>query len=223
MTTNVKCIETGEVFSSISAASRCYGGNVGRAIRLKFDCHGKHFCFTAESVNTTDIKTHIHKPKKTKTDPVHICPLCRVPICNCGWWHGLHEPEGAETATVFKRDYVRGSKKRQTIEQKIVTSCPNFTKKKPENKTKADIGTDENYQRLANAVIVAAVEDYKTALERWDEIEILNLYDFFTSRYFGTLTEANPRFILKKVEQEVNDERKGTSKWRVPYRTKNRR
>lgn len=131
----------------------------------------------------------------------HLCPDCAVPISECGWWHGLRPPEGAKTGIRQISEYAgKGSRERVAVDRVIVLECPRFTTKRQDNKQQPPTAADENYQNLANSVIVTAVKDYRKALAKWNEVEILKLYHFFMSDYFAAITEANPRFILKKVE-----------------------
>ena len=59
---------------------------------------------------------------------------------------------------------------------------------------------NENYEMLAYAVIVQAVEDYRKALKRRDRWEIKSLERFFHSAWFITLSGgADPDYILDEV------------------------
>lgn len=54
------------------------------------------------------------------------------------------------------------------------------------------------YEALANAIIVQAVKDY------WGGgyYERRELRKFFRSSYFGTLTELDPEYLVKRLEEE---------------------
>ncbi len=55
------------------------------------------------------------------------------------------------------------------------------------------------YERLANAIVLRAVEDYRMTEDRW---ELRQLEGFFLSGWFSTLTNADGSVILKKLREE---------------------
>lgn len=57
---------------------------------------------------------------------------------------------------------------------------------------------------LAYAVIMQAVEDYKTALARGEEGKIKELEHFFASSYFDVLgmDKVNGEYILRRLKEE---------------------
>jgi hypothetical protein len=62
---------------------------------------------------------------------------------------------------------------------------------------------NKNYQDLANAIILKAVNDYRSALlskrqNRINEIEL-----FFRSDYFQNLTNVEPEMIIEKLKKEM--------------------
>lgn len=72
---------------------------------------------------------------------------------------------------------------------------------------------DENYQMLANAIIIQAVDDYRCALRvlrdfpdmsqavaRCKEVE-----DFFLSDWFSILTEVDGKMLIKRLRKESED------------------
>ena len=69
----------------------------------------------------------------------------------------------------------------------------------------------EPYESLANAIIVQAVKDYRTALihlqKRPDnkvyQIEVASLERFFRSGWFGELTSLNAEYLIRRVNEEV--------------------
>ena len=56
------------------------------------------------------------------------------------------------------------------------------------------------YQELANAIIVQAIEDYKSALKSRDKGKQNNLKKFFHSQWFEFLTSVSPKLILSYIE-----------------------
>ena len=68
-----------------------------------------------------------------------------------------------------------------------------------------------NYQNLANAIILQAVKDYREVLQRWDFRpnkkayidEKKELERFFHSNWFSTLTNLDPEVLINKLIQEV--------------------
>lgn len=85
---------------------------------------------------------------------------------------------------------------------------------------------DGGWRELANAIILQAVDDYKTAVKRKRrtsnqtlidtcEAIIEEVVDFFHSEWFSTLTDADPSTILEELnkdimEEEQHDELKGS-------------
>ena len=69
---------------------------------------------------------------------------------------------------------------------------------------------DDNYQDLANAIVVRAAKDYRKALERLDETpdsvgaenEIKRLEKFFRSDYYKLLTSVDGELLINKLKQE---------------------
>lgn len=65
--------------------------------------------------------------------------------------------------------------------------------------------TDENYEKLANAIIMQAVMDYR----KTDNVEIKNSIErFFRSEWFYQLTEVDGEILIKRLKNEgkKNDE-----------------
>ncbi len=68
------------------------------------------------------------------------------------------------------------------------------------------------YQRLANAIILQAVKDYRDALERlrYSPNDKSAKYDkrsiekFFRSDWFSILTDLDGELLLKKLKEEVS-------------------
>lgn len=69
---------------------------------------------------------------------------------------------------------------------------------------------DDNYQDLANAIVVRAAKDYRKALERLDETpdsvgaenEIKRIEKFFRSDYYKLLTSVDAELLMNKLKQE---------------------
>ena len=72
----------------------------------------------------------------------------------------------------------------------------------------------EAYENLANAIIVSAVEDYKSALVKLKRHpdnkraldEIRNLEKFFYSEWYELLTDLDASYLLRKVRELVEEE-----------------
>jgi hypothetical protein len=72
----------------------------------------------------------------------------------------------------------------------------------------------ENYEALANAVIMQAVKDFRAALKRKKcfpddgkaEKDIREITRFFCSQYFQALSDLDgPRLVKKIIEMEGGD------------------
>lgn len=69
----------------------------------------------------------------------------------------------------------------------------------------------EPYESLANAVVMQAVKDYRTALlhlqKRPDnksyQIEVASLERFFRSGWYGEITNLNAEYLIRRVNEEV--------------------
>ena len=74
---------------------------------------------------------------------------------------------------------------------------------------------EENYQALANAVIVQAAKDFRAAYKRLRrfpqdkaaEAEVRDCTRFFCSDYFSGLTTLDGPAILRKMIKEIDDEK----------------
>ena len=73
---------------------------------------------------------------------------------------------------------------------------------------------DDNYQDLANAIIILATKDYRRALKRFmilpssdsTKYEIKQLETFFQSDYYKLLTSLDGEILMEKLKQEVEDD-----------------
>ena len=72
---------------------------------------------------------------------------------------------------------------------------------------------DDNYQDLANAIVVRAVKDYRKALKRLirfpssssAEREIKKLEEFFHSDYYKLLTSLDGELLIEKLKDELEE------------------
>ena len=72
---------------------------------------------------------------------------------------------------------------------------------------------EENYEQLANAVILFAVKDFRTAYRRLKrrpndtmaQGEIQSITRFFSSQYFNVLTTLDGLSLLQKIIDELED------------------
>ena len=68
------------------------------------------------------------------------------------------------------------------------------------------------YEKLANAIIVQAVKDYRDAVERLRyttddksaQHDKRSIERFFRSEWFSILTDLNGELLLKKLKEEVS-------------------
>lgn len=69
----------------------------------------------------------------------------------------------------------------------------------------------DGYERLANAIIIQAAKDYRTAKRKLRRkpnnkearAEAESIERFFRSDWFRTLTEVDGEMILRKLNEEV--------------------
>ena len=68
----------------------------------------------------------------------------------------------------------------------------------------------ENYQQLADAIVIRAVQDYSNALRcrnKWHykkpfETQVVELRKFFTSNWFYDLTGTTGECIMERLEKD---------------------
>lgn len=73
---------------------------------------------------------------------------------------------------------------------------------------------DDNYQDLANGIVVQAAKDYRKALKRLMKFpssnsakrEIKQLEVFFGSDYYKLLTSLDGELLIERLKQELEDE-----------------
>lgn len=59
------------------------------------------------------------------------------------------------------------------------------------------------YLRLAAAIVAQAAEDYQTALRSGDKDAQNELLDFFHSDWYHMLTNINPDYLIRKMNEEA--------------------
>lgn len=76
------------------------------------------------------------------------------------------------------------------------------------------VGVQEAYEDLANAIVLSAVKDYKSALKRLKKNpgsvsaaeEIRRLERFFYSDWYEVLTDLDPEYLIRKMKEMVSKE-----------------
>ena len=71
--------------------------------------------------------------------------------------------------------------------------------------------TEDPYERLANAIILQAVTDYRAALKRikrkpedWETIdEAMRVESFFRSGWYSQLTAVDGEYLIRRLQDEV--------------------
>lgn len=62
---------------------------------------------------------------------------------------------------------------------------------------------DRNYEELANAIIMQAVNDYRASWKKkGGASERRQIQNFFHSRLFANITEVNPDYLIERLEAE---------------------
>lgn len=65
-----------------------------------------------------------------------------------------------------------------------------------------DEGQDP-YQKLANAIVAVAADDYRSALKNKDQYLQESLENFFRSNWYRELTEVDGEFLLDALKKDV--------------------
>ena len=73
----------------------------------------------------------------------------------------------------------------------------------------------ENWENLANAIIISAVKDYEKAyrrvLRRPDnksaQEEVRQLERFFFGEWYAKLTDLDPHYLLDRLKEEIKNSR----------------
>lgn len=58
-------------------------------------------------------------------------------------------------------------------------------------------------QKLSNAIVLQAVKDYRTALQKNDTHVIYECKHFFRSPWFFTLTNVDGEFLIERLRKEA--------------------
>ncbi len=77
---------------------------------------------------------------------------------------------------------------------------------------------EEQYNELANAIVLQAVEDYREALWLRDTRTISECERFFKSKWFIFLTNVKGEFLIEKLRAELKEENYYYQKRRLPWR-----
>ena len=72
---------------------------------------------------------------------------------------------------------------------------------------------EDPYERLANAIILQAVTDYRAALKRikrkpedWETIdEAMRVESFFRSGWYSQLTAVDGEYLIRRLQNEVRE------------------
>lgn len=75
----------------------------------------------------------------------------------------------------------------------------------------SNLNTCDPYEQLANAIVIAAAKDYRAAIKKLARGRkcqaALDMKEeclrFFRSGWFKTLTEIDPEYLIKKLDEEV--------------------
>lgn len=63
---------------------------------------------------------------------------------------------------------------------------------------------EQGIENLCNAIILAAVKDYRTALTKRDNDTINQIERFFRSDWYKTLTKVDGEFLISKLRREFH-------------------
>lgn len=75
----------------------------------------------------------------------------------------------------------------------------------------SEVCSVDPYEELGNAIILQAVKDYRTAIRRLangrknKDAQVMkeDCLTFFHSEWYGMLTEVNPDYLIRKLNEEV--------------------
>ena len=73
----------------------------------------------------------------------------------------------------------------------------------------------ENWENLANAIIINAVEDYQSAYKRllrnpkseFRRKEVEKLEEFFRGSWYAALTDLDPDYLIRRMQEEIQNDR----------------
>lgn len=80
------------------------------------------------------------------------------------------------------------------------------------------------YRKLADAIILQAVDDYRKLLRGQvpvhcvKKLKISDVEDFFTSKFFNVLTNLDGRLLISQLRKEYKDECKTNSSHKRTYK-----
>lgn len=61
----------------------------------------------------------------------------------------------------------------------------------------------ENYEDLANAIVIQAVKDYRESwYKRGGAMERERIKRFFRSPFFSNITDVDPEYLIERLEDE---------------------
>ena len=89
--------------------------------------------------------------------------------------------------------------------------------KKKKSKTVGEV-TNAVYEDLANAIVLQACKDYKSAYKHYlrrygradrTDPQLAELEKFFRSDWYKTLTSVDGEYLMKRLQNEVVEELKG--------------
>ena len=68
---------------------------------------------------------------------------------------------------------------------------------------------EDPYEKLANAIVVQAANDYRAALRLAKknpsaEQDVKKLERFFRSQWYSVLTGVDPEYLMEKLREEAN-------------------
>lgn len=63
---------------------------------------------------------------------------------------------------------------------------------------------EQGIENLCNAIILAAVKDYRTALAKRDKDTINQIERFFRSDWYRQLTKVDGEFLISKIREEFH-------------------
>ena len=77
----------------------------------------------------------------------------------------------------------------------------------------SNISNLDPYQELANAIVLQAAKDYRDANKKLARSRknraAQDVHDeclrFFRSKWFSLLTEVDPEFLIRRLDEEVNE------------------
>lgn len=65
---------------------------------------------------------------------------------------------------------------------------------------------EEGIKRLALAIVLQAVQDYKTALIKNDKLEIHNLEKWFRGKRYNTLCSIDGEYLIRKIKEVIKND-----------------